>query len=300
MKSNVSHRRTGLLAGLLLVASALAQTPLDHRVHHALHGFQGNVALYAKNLDTGASYGLHPDQKVRTASTIKLAMMAAVFDAVAHGQAKWSDELVTDSEDRVSGSGVLAEFSDGVHIPIRDVMHLMIVVSDNTATNLLISRFGADAANREMDKLGLANTRLMRKVMSDGNGPASGVSAAGRLPENKKYGLGSSTPREMVTLLEKMAKGEVVSPAASKEMLAVMKRQQDRAGIARKLGQYEIANKSGALDHLRSDVGIVYTPGGRIAMAITCDDIPKIDWSPDNPGLLMIAKLAKILVVGLE
>lgn len=296
---NRALRRLTTLACLTVLALS-AETP--DRIHNAIKGFQGTVVLYAKNLDTGKTYGLDPDTKVRTASTIKLAMMAAVFDAVARGQAKWTDEVITNDADRVSGSGVLSEFSNGVHLPIRDVMHLMIVVSDNSATNLLVTRFGADAANREMDRLGLPNTRLMRKVRGDGNDLKSptGWSEAGKLPENQRFGLGSSTPREMVTFMEKLEKGEVVDAASSKEMIAVLKRQQDRAGIARKLSEYDIANKSGALDHLRSDIGIVYTPGGRIAMAITCDDIPKIDYGPDNPGLLMIADLAKILVEDLR
>jgi beta-lactamase class A len=128
----------------------------------------------------------------------------------------------------------------------------------------------------------------------------SGWSKAGLLAENKRFGLGSSTPHEMITLLEMLDRGEVVSPAASKEMLAIMGRQQDRAGIARKLGEVKVSNKSGALDHLRSDVGIVYSPQGKIAIAITCEDIPVTDYSPDNAGLLMISRLTQVLIEGLS
>jgi beta-lactamase class A len=96
-----------------------------------------------------------------------------------------------------------------------------------------------------------------------------------------------------------MERGEVVSPEASKEMIKILKRQQDHNGIPRRMGETPVANKTGALDHLRSDVGIVYSKGGRIAIAITCDDIPQVDWSSDNPGLLLIAKLSEILVAGL-
>jgi len=103
----------------------------------------------------------------------------------------------------------------------------------------------------------------------------------------------------MVMLIEKMDRGEVVSPEASKEMIRILKRQQDHNGIPRRMGETPVANKKGALDHLRSDVGIVYSKGGRIAIAITCDDIPQVDWSSDNPGLLLIAKLSEILVAGL-
>ena len=98
----------------------------------------------------------------------------------------------------------------------------------------------------------------------------------------------------MVLLLEKIERGEVVSAPASHEMIEILKRQQYKDGIGRHMTA-PVASKSGALDRLRSDVGIVYLPGHRTAMAITCDDMPKPDWSADNPGLLLISELAWIL-----
>ena len=103
----------------------------------------------------------------------------------------------------------------------------------------------------------------------------------------------------MVTILEKLDRGEIVSPEASQEILAILKRCQDGTGVIRRLPGVPIAHKTGALDALRSEVALVYSKGGRIAMAITVDDMPKPDWSPDNPGSLLIADLAKILVDGL-
>ncbi len=202
------------------------------------------------------------------------------------------------AEDKVSGSGIMGEFSDNMKFPLVDLAHLMIVLSDNTATNLVLDNVTADYVNAYMDKLGLKATRSMRKVRGDGPDlkEPSGFSKAGLDPDNKKYGLGSSTPREMVILLERIEKGEIVSPEASAEILNILKRQRDDNGIARHTGDLAVANKAGALDHLRSDVGIVYAKGNRIAMAITCEDVPKIDWGPDNEGLLLIAKLADILV----
>jgi beta-lactamase class A len=228
--------------------------------------------------------------------------MLAVFDAVAHGKAKWTEPLTVTAGEKVSGSGVIgAEFSDGVQLPLRDVLHLMIVLSDNTATNMILERFTADAVNAYLDSIGIKTTRSMRKVRGDGSqlkAPA-GYSAAGKLPENQKYGLGVSTPRDMVTILEKLERGEAVNPEASKEMLAVMRRCQDNTGVRRRLQGVPIANKTGSLDALRSDVALVYSNGGRIAMAITVDDMPKSDWSPENPGSILISDLAKMLVDGL-
>jgi len=291
---------------MLLLAAPLSAQPATDTLQEALRArigsFQGTVSLYAKNLDTGQSVAIRPSDAVRTASTIKLPILAALFDQVVAGKAKWSELLTVTKQEKVSGSGVIGtELSDGVQLPLSDVAHLMIVLSDNTATNMILERITADAVNAYLEKLGLKTTRSMRKIRGDGMQlkAAEGWSAAGKLPENSKYGIGKSSPLEMVTILEKLERGEIVSPEASKEILAILKRCHDDTGARRHLGAVSIANKTGALDALRSEVALVYAKGGRIAMAITVDDMPKPEWSPDNPGSLLIADLAKLLVDGL-
>lgn len=291
-----------LAALVLCFAASLPSQPLLDALRARIGNFQGTVTLYAKNLDTGESIGIRPADPVRTASTIKLAILLAVFDLVAAGKAKWTEPLTVTAQEKVPGSGIIAaEFSEGLQLPLRDVTHLMMVLSDNTATNMVLERITADAVNACLDRIGIKATRSMRKVRGDGSQlkAAQGFSAAGRLPENQKYGLGVSTPLDMVTILEKLERGEIVSPEASKEILAVMKRCQDETGVRRKLSGVTIANKTGALDALRSEVALVYSKTGRIAMAITVDDMPKVDYSPDNVGSLLIADLARILVDGL-
>src|SRR5262249_33891362 len=145
--------------------------------------------------------------------------------AVAAGRLKWTQPVVLRGIDKVNGSGILTEFSNGAVISLRDLTHLMIVLSDNTATNLVLDRGTADYGNAQMDKLGLYRTRCMRKVL--GAGEASGFSRAGKQKENERFGLGSSTPREMVTLMEMLENGAVVNAKASAEILDVLKRQQD-------------------------------------------------------------------------
>jgi beta-lactamase class A len=256
--------------------------------------------LYAKNLDTGAEFGWRADERVRTASTIKLPVLCALYDKVARGEVKWDEMLVVRDADKVSGSGVLHELTGGARLAVRDVANLMIVVSDNTATNLILDRITADAVNEYMDRLGLRQTRSMRKVRGDGTQlkEASGWSKAGLMEENRRYGLGATTSREMVQLIEMLAAGKVVSAEASREMLATLERQQYKDGIGRRLGEYKVASKSGALDALRSDVALVTTPKGRIAMAITVDGMKDVDYSEDNAGLLAIAALARQMVAG--
>jgi beta-lactamase class A len=279
-----------LLAQLLSAGDLLAD--LEKRIAVG----PGKVFLAAKNLRTGKSIQIRGDEKVRTASTIKLPVLVEVYALAAEGKLKLDEKIVMREQDMVSGSGVIREFPAGTVLPLSGVAHLMIVVSDNTATNLLIERVTADSVNARMDALGLPATRLMRKVRGDGNQlkAAQGWSQDGLKEENKKYGLGSSTPNEMVRLLELIETGKL---PGSKDMLAILKRQQYNDGIGRKIPvDLVVANKTGSLDHLRSDVGIVYTKAGPIAMAITVEDIPGIDYRPDNPGLILIADLARLIV----
>lgn len=276
---------------------------LDQLVQSRIHGFSGKVSLYAKNLQTGASYGIAAEEPVRTASTIKLAIMVECFFEAAEGKLKWAEPLKVTAEEKVSGSGIVQDLSDGDQLPVRDMVDLMIVLSDNTATNLILNRIGGNAVNARMAKLGLEQTRSMRKILGDGNKLKpfpSGVTDEGAKPENKKWGIGRSSPREMVAILEKLYRGELASRAASDEMLEILKRQRDHDGIGRDMKDVTIASKSGALDHLRSDVAIVYTKGGPIAMAITVEDISEIDYTPDNPGLLLIAAVSQMLIDGLS
>jgi len=278
---------------LVLGVAAQAQTSLDDQVKQIVSSFKGKVNLFAKNLDTGETYGLNPDERVRTASTIKIAVMIEAFARVAEGKAKWTDEVVLTKDKKVSGSGILTELSDGLRLTLRDALNLMMILSDNTATNLVLDVLTTDAVNARMESLGFKQIKINRKVGSGGE------SMAGKDPENKKYGLGFATPREMVLVMEKLERGEIISPAASKEMIELMKREQGRNAIGRSLWDVPMASKYGALDRLRSAVGILYTKKGRIAMAISCDDMPEIMWSVDNPAYLLMSRLSEALVDGL-
>jgi beta-lactamase class A len=293
---------------LLLIFSygCLAQQTedaLDTPVQAKIGNFGGKVSLYAKNLQTGETYSLRGGEPVRTASTIKLAILVECFFEAAEGKLKWSEPITVTKEEQVSGSGLLQDFTPGVQLPIKDVVDLMIVVSDNTATNLILNRIGGDAVNERMEKLGLTQTRCMRKILGDGNklnAQTSGVTKEGAKPENARWGLGRSSPQEMVTIVEKIYRGELVSKEACAEMIEILKRQRDHSGILRDRKNVKIANKAGALDHLRSDVGIAYLPQGPIAMAFTVDDIPEVNWTPDNPGELLISSLSEIVANGLS
>src|SRR6266436_1383775 len=278
----------------------IAQTPappapsLDMLVRGEITPFKGKVLLFAKNLDTGVTYSFNGDERVRTASTIKVAVMIEAFTRVAEGRAKWTDELVLTKAARYGGSGVLPELADGLRLTLRDCVNLMMVVSDNTATNMVLDYLTTDAVNARMNILGFKDTRIMRRI---GGG---GESKEGKEPDNKRFGLGVTSPHEMVRILEKLDAGEIVNKAAAKDMIDLMKREQARYAIGRTNWDVPMASKYGALDSLRSCVAIVYSKHGRIAIAITVDDMPDAIWSVDNPGYLLMNRLSLILLDGLK
>jgi beta-lactamase class A len=229
--------------------------------------------------------------------------MVELFAQANEGKLDWNQKLELTDRDKVSGSGVLTELSGGDALPIRDLMHLMIVVSDNTATNLILDRIGGNAVNARMAQLGLKQTAVMRKIMQPkifpnaGTNPQpEGLTDEGKKPGNDRWGTGRSCPRDMVAILEKLYRDELVSKAASQEMISVLKRQQDHEGVGRDMTNTVIAGKSGALDHLRSNVAIVYSPYGPVAMGITVNNIPEVNYGVDNPGNLLISALSAILV----
>ena len=282
-----------LTANLAFAQATPPTASIDARVRAEINSFKGKVFLFAKNLDTGETYSFNGHERVRTASTIKVAVMIEAFARVAEGRAKWTDELVLTKAARYGGSGVLPELGDGLRLTLRDCVNLMMVVSDNTATNMVLDYLTTDSVNARMAAAGFKQTRIMRRI---GGG---GESREGKEPDNKRFGLGATTPHEMVQILEKLDRGEIVSKGASKDMIDLMKREQVRYAIGRSVSEVPMASKYGALDRLRSCVAIVYSKRGKIAIAITVDDMPEVNWSVDNPGYLLMSRLSEILIEGL-
>ena len=308
LNCKTNFRLTKIVAAFLLIVSQAVSaqrtkpprtstvTPpsLDEKIKSEIENFSGKVWIYAKNLDTGKDYSLRADEPVRTASTIKLPIMAEVFHQIAQGKISWTDEFTLTKTNKQAGSGTLGELSDGTKIDLKSTTHLMIVVSDNTATNLILDKISSNNVNDFMDTLGLKQTKSLRKIGGGGDAKAYDE------PLNKLFGIGVSTPKDMAKLLEMLERGEVVSKQASAEMLAILKRQQYTDGIGRNLlDTVPVASKSGALDRLRSDVGIIYTRRGRIVLAITVDDMPIVHYSTDNAGNELIWRLSQILQDGL-
>jgi beta-lactamase class A len=201
--------------------------------------------------------------------------------------------------DKVGGTGVLNGLREGVALSVADLIHLMIVVSDNTATNLLVHRLGTAAIDDRLVSYGLSNTKIFRPTFRDGR--------ADVFPElEKEFGLGMATPREMAKLMELIAEGRAVSRDASAAMAATLRRQQDRAMIPRLLPQdagLQVGNKTGTDQEklpgpdgvrrqVRADAAIVTGKNVRYVIAIYARQVEDPRGGVDNDALITGARVS--------
>jgi len=245
----------------------------------------GRITFACHNLVTGVRLGHRADERVPTASVIKLPILVHMALAAADGALDWAEQLTLTDAVKVPGTGVLKELSAGLSVSLRDLAMLMTVLSDNTATNMLIDRLGIAAVNERLRSLGLHHTRLLRPAYT----PDTSAS--------RPWGLGVTTANEQVALLARLARGEP-DAAASAVVLEMLLKQQDRAAIGRWLPEgWQYAGKTGSISELRADVGLLTGPAGQqLALAVFCTAIPQVDWSVDNPGLRAIAGIARRVV----
>ncbi len=274
---------------LALCVFALAAEPaptLEARITPLAKAHKGKVAVAVKNLKTGEEFYLDADTAMPTASLIKLPVMVETYWQAAEGKVKLDTTLTLKKEDKVPGSGILtSHFSDGATFPLQDAMRLMIVFSDNTATNMVLDQIGLASTNTRMAKLGFKNTKINAKVFR----------ADTRIDQEfgKKYGLGSTTAREMVQLLALIDAGKVVSPEACKEMLEHLKKCDDKEKFPRLLPAGTVlAHKSGSVNAIRTDAGIMYTQSGPIALCVLTDANEDQRWVADNAAQVLMGKIA--------
>ncbi len=258
--------------------------------------YGGHLGLMAMNLKTLETIEYHAAEKFPTASVIKLAIMAAYFDLVRVGKIDPNLRLNLQDKMKKPGSGILQQLAEGTTIVVSDIVKLMIVLSDNTATNLVLDQMGdtvaaqIGAVNRYAEGIGLKNTRLLNRVFS----PETKQLA----PETIRYGFGVSTPRDMVKIFELMYYERLVDAASSKSMIEILKQQFYEEMIprflpARECDQVQVAHKTGFVQESQSDVGIIYSPHADIALAIFVDKQSDHREVIDNHGNLLGAHAAQ-------
>lgn len=314
MRLNTIFWQAALLVPLLIGSPALPQQTqqktapdptLDTEIKEIASSHHGHLALYARQLNTGKTVSFNPDAVVQTASVIKLAILYEAMEEVRAGKASWDEKLTLAPGDAVSGSGILLFFDAPQTFTLKDILTFMVIMSDNTATNLAITRLGLDNVNNRIAWLGLKDTHLYKKI---------GKPAEGPMPADQpKFGLGKTTPAEMATIMERITRCELDQPpiptlgdqdkAICAVALKMLRNQFYRDMIPRYLEKLDItetgtgtASKHGSLNAVRNDVAIVAGKSGPIVISAFTYDNKDTGWTADNEGELTIARLARTIV----
>ncbi len=247
------------VALFVLLAAACAQTPpntaaakqqllwqkLESTINDVDHNLDGVLGVAILDVSSGKKFLLHADEVFPQASSIKIAVLAELYRQAQTGKLKLTDLYTVQASDLVADSDIMGGLTPGVtRITLRDLATMMVAVSDNSATNVLIDRVGMENVNALMDSLALPHTRLRRKMMD--------LKAAGEGREN------ISTPAEMMTLLEDIYRGKVLNPEMTADFFKALSTHKE-SFIPRDLPEgLKIANKPGELEGVRNDSGVVF------------------------------------------
>ncbi|MDP6553932.1 MAG: serine hydrolase [Pirellulaceae bacterium] len=250
---------------------------------------RGQVAIAVKHLETGESFAYRAEIPMPTASLIKFAVMVETYRQAAEHDVDLNQLIVLREEDKVPGSGILSShFSSGAQLHLRDAVRLMIVYSDNTATNLVLDQIGIRSTADQMSRMGFENTKLHAKVFRRDTSV---------FPErSRQFGLGSSTAAEMLSLFAPLHAGQLVSKDASEAMLDHLLHCDDRSKLVRDLPPgTRVAHKSGAVAKARCDAGIIYSPAGPIAVCVMTSENEDMSWQASNQASDLCARVGRLV-----
>jgi beta-lactamase class A len=284
-----------LVGIVLLIVQPAKASDLEKKLEELAASHHGRVALYAKDLTTEETVSLDAERPVQTASVIKLPLMLQAFEQVKSGRLRLSDSLVLTKDNQVGGSGILNLMDPGLRLTLKDTITLMMTLSDNTATNMLIDAVGLPPTNEMLARMSLKNTYFYKKVFK----PAKGSMPA----DQKQFGLGKTTAEEMAKVMESIYRCDLGDRELCLEMITIMRNQQYRDMLPRYLQTSDsseelspIADKIGALDDVRNEVALVYTHRGPIIISIFTYENEDKSWTPENKAEMLIGRLARVIV----
>lgn len=272
----------------------VAPQALARLVRDAEAAFSGRLAFAFWQFGTGSSYLHRADEAVRAASLIKLPLLVQALSEVAAGRLSLGTRYPLRAADQVAGNGVLRHLEPGLEPSLRDLLTLMIVLSDNTATNLVIDLLGQTAVNDFLQQLGLGQTQLVGKLQL----PAAQQTDAQRRGESNR-----TCAADVLGLLLRLERGELLPPAETELAKGILQRQQYTEALARYLPtdpelhapHVMVASKSGCLRGLWHDAGLVYAANGRplYALVVLTEDAADRSYAWEQEGMLCIARLSR-------
>ena len=265
---------------------------LERRIDAELCGLDAKMCVYADDLH-GHVVERGADDEFESASTIKIYILGCLYAQAEAGKASLDAELTYEARHFVDGSGLIRSLGEGARLRARDVATLMIVVSDNIATNMLIDYLGLDTINAFIRSIGCTHTKLHRSLRSD----------------NWSEKLGTITPRDMGRFFALLAKGELVSPQASDAMRNVFRQQHYNTMLTHDFPQFYldceetgepeliwVASKSGSMNACRNDGGIIHTPYGEYVIVLMNKEFHDIIEYNDHPAMVYGARVSRMIL----
>jgi len=242
---------------------------LEANIQRIAKSVNADWGIYIKCLETGEEIALNADQAMDTMSVIKIPLMAEAFRQMEAGKFALADRVNLTDAVRRPGTGIIQSLDSGVELSIKDLLTLMIVVSDNTATDLMYDKVGGtEPVNKLMQSWGLNSIRATGTA-DDWFKALRAAASAEAFHRQAKTPFGLSSPRDMGRLLEKMEKGEAVSKSASDQMLQIMRRQLYSSRLPRYVSGFRIPHKTGDfLPYIGNDVGILESNSRRVVMSV--------------------------------
>jgi len=257
---------------LLFAAAASAQPPLARlqaNIERITKSVNADWGIYIKCLETGDEIAINADKQMDTMSVIKIPLMVEAFRQIEAGKFSLDDKITLKDADKRPGTGIIRSLDPGAVLSVRDLLTLMIIVSDNTATDLMFDRVGGvEPVNQLAQSLGLKNTRATGTADLWFKAIRAAPSAAQFHTEGKTP-FGLSSPRDIGKLLEMLERGQAVSKKASDQMLQMMRGQVYSSRIPKYVTGFRVPHKTGDfLPHIANDVGILESQNRNVVISI--------------------------------
>ena len=264
---------------------------LEKRIAAELYSYQGQMSVFVDDLH-GSTVQIGADEEYETASVIKAFILAALYAQVERGKADLDALIAYEESQFVDGSGMLRALGVGARLKVRDTATMMIICSDNIATNMMIDYLGLDPINACIRELGFAHTVLHNPLHFD-----------------RYEKLGTTTPRDYAALLAQIAKGTLVSPQASAAMLGILRQQHYNTMLTHDFPQFYldceetgepeliwVASKSGSMNACRNDGGIIHTPYGEYVIVLMNKNFHDIIEYNDHPAMVYGARVSRMIL----
>jgi len=279
---------TLLVFVLLINETAFSQLKRDKKLENKLRAlvdsFHGTAGIYVRNLKTGKEAAINADTIFPTASIVKIPILIGIFKKIEEGEFTYHQPLLYRDSAARGGSGLMQFFKDSTKTDLSNIITLMITHSDNTAA-VWCERLagGGIEINDWLEKNGFLFTRVNART-------------AGREINNKQFGWGQTTPKEMTALLVMIRQGKTISPAASERMYRIMTHVfWDEYALSSIPPYVQAASKQGMVDASRSELVMVNAPHSDYVFYVATKNNEDIKWEPGNEAWKFARKVSALL-----